>query len=67
MKEVPFLGVVVGEEGVKPNLKKVQVLQDWLVPQAPHDVKPRHLQIKHYGSCKHSGDIAPQSWEKVTS
>ena len=39
MKEVPFLGVVVGEEGVKPNPKKVQILQDWPVPQTPHDVK----------------------------
>ena len=39
MKEVSFLGQVVGRDGIKPNPAKVQVLLEWPAPTNVHDLR----------------------------
>jgi Reverse transcriptase (RNA-dependent DNA polymerase)/RNase H-like domain found in reverse transcriptase/Retroviral aspartyl protease len=37
--EVQYLGHIVSGEGIKVDPKKVQVVQDWPVPQSQHDLR----------------------------
>jgi transposase InsO family protein len=39
LPEVHYLGYIVGVGGVRPDPKKVQVVQDWPRPQTAHDVR----------------------------
>ena len=38
-KELPFLGHIVSEEGVKPEPRKIAVVREWKVPTNVHDVR----------------------------
>jgi len=38
IREVGFLGVVIGSDGVRMEKKKVQGVVDWLVPKSVKDV-----------------------------
>ena len=39
MSEVHYLGHIVGSGGVRPDPKKLQVVQDWPTPNTAHDVR----------------------------
>ena len=38
-KEVPFLGHVVGENGVRPDPKKIEVVRNWPVPETLQELR----------------------------
>jgi hypothetical protein len=38
-KEIKYLGHIVNEQGIRPDLKKVEAVQTWPVPKNVHDVK----------------------------
>jgi hypothetical protein len=38
-KETEFLGFIISTEGVKMDLKKVQTVQEWLLPKTVKDVQ----------------------------
>lgn len=39
-KEVAYLGHVISDGGVKPDPKKIEVLQSYPIPKGPTDIKP---------------------------
>ena len=39
MREVGFLGVVIGPEGIKMKEEKVKEVLDWLIPKSVKDVQ----------------------------
>jgi hypothetical protein len=45
--EVKFLGHLVGEFGIKPNPAKIQLVQDWPVPQSVSDIQ-KFLGLTNY-------------------
>jgi hypothetical protein len=38
-EEIKFLGHIVNSEGIRPDPKKVEVVQNWLVPKNVHEVR----------------------------
>jgi hypothetical protein len=38
-EEIRFLGHIVNSEGIRPDLKKVEVVQNWPVPKNVHEVR----------------------------
>ena len=46
-KEVEFLGVIIGLDGVRMEKKKVQEVIDWLVPKSVKDVQ-KFLGLANY-------------------
>jgi hypothetical protein len=38
-EEIKFLGQIVNSEGIRPDLKKVEVVQNWPVPKNVHEVR----------------------------
>ena len=47
VREVDFLGVVIGLEGIKMEKKKVKVVLDWLVPKSVKDIQ-KFLGLANY-------------------
>jgi len=47
VREVDFLGVVIGPEGIKMEKKKVKVVLDWLVPKSVKDIQ-KFLGLTNY-------------------
>ena len=47
VREVDFLGVVIGPEGIKMEKKKVKVVLDWLVPKSVKDIQ-KFLGLANY-------------------
>lgn len=47
-KEVEFLGHVVTTEGVKPNPKKVEAVENWPLPKTPKELKSFLGTISYY-------------------
>ena len=47
MREVGFLGVVIGLEGIKIEKEKVKGVLDWLIPKCVKDVQ-KFLELANY-------------------
>ena len=47
MKEVEFLGVIIGPEGIKMEKKKIKEVLEWLTPKCVKDVQ-KFLELANY-------------------
>ena len=47
VKEVEFLGVVIGKEGIKMEKEKVKGVLEWLTPKCVKDVQ-KFLRLANY-------------------
>ena len=39
MREIGFLGVIIGKEGIKMEEEKIKVVLNWLVPKSVKDIQ----------------------------
>ena len=47
MREVEFLGIVIGPEGIKMEEEKVKGVLEWLIPECIKDVQ-KFLELANY-------------------